>query len=141
MRRYVDWALERPALFKLTFGAWSVASAELDQAATEAHAALTLIVSLAQSAGELPDADPERLTALIRALAHGAADLASTGHLAVDGKGHADAHDLIDDLLAHLQNATNAKHTATDARALATARSRKSQDGGGEPDARPPSCP
>ncbi len=41
--------------------------------------------------------------ALLRALAHGAADLALAGHLAPDGKGHSDAAGLIDDLFDHLR--------------------------------------
>jgi hypothetical protein len=57
----------------------------------------------AQEDGDLPSGDPERLTALLLALAHGATDLALSGHLARDGKGHADPTDLVDDLFNHLQ--------------------------------------
>ncbi|MGF6880752.1 hypothetical protein ABIA39_000633 [Nocardia sp. GAS34] len=46
--------------------------------------------------------NPERLAALLRAQAHGAADLAAAGHLAADGKGRADPADLVDDLLGYL---------------------------------------
>ncbi|MGK8500567.1 hypothetical protein [Nocardia asiatica] len=55
--------------------------------------------------GELPSGEPVRLAALLRASAHGAADLSAAGHLAADGKGHADATDLVDDLVAYLRPA------------------------------------
>ena len=55
------------------------------------------------AAGSLPEGDPERVAALLRATAHGAADLAIGGHLAPDGKGHAQAGELIDDLLGHMK--------------------------------------
>jgi hypothetical protein len=55
-----------------------------------------------QERGGLPAGDPERLTALLRATAHGAADLTLAGHLSPDGKGHADATGLVNDLLSHL---------------------------------------
>jgi hypothetical protein len=57
-------------------------------------------VVAAQEAGQAPAGDPERVAALVLALAHGAADLALSGHLARDGRGHASAEDLIDDLFA-----------------------------------------
>jgi AcrR family transcriptional regulator len=105
LHRYVDWARRHPARFKLVFGPWSIASEELGVAASAALAALHETVVHAQARGELPAGDPERLAALLRATAHGAADLAAAGHLARDGKGHADPDDLIDDLLDHLRAA------------------------------------
>jgi hypothetical protein len=57
-------------------------------------------VLAAQAANQAPVGDPERVAALVLALAHGAADLALGGHLARNGKGHASAEDLIDDLFA-----------------------------------------
>src|SRR5262245_33472286 len=99
LHRYVDWARRHPARFKLVFGPWSIGSADLAEAATAALAALNAAVVRGQQRGELPAGDPERLAALLRATAHGAADLALAGHIARDGKGHADARDLVDDLL------------------------------------------
>ncbi|MGH3394367.1 MAG: TetR-like C-terminal domain-containing protein, partial [Streptosporangiaceae bacterium] len=81
---------------------WRTDSAELGQAAAEARSLLVSLVQAAQDSGDLPPGDPDRMTALLRALAHGAADLALSGHLARDGKGHADPGDLVDDLLARL---------------------------------------
>lgn len=103
MHTYVARALAHPARFKLTFGSWSVESAELAAAADEAQASLIGLVAAAQNAGSLPPGDPERLASLVRALAHGAADLASAGHLEGDGKGHAGPDDLVDDLLEYLR--------------------------------------
>lgn len=106
LRHYADFALRYPARFKLAFGPWRAAYPELDQAARDAQAMLTGLVAATQEAGALPAGDPERLAALLRALAHGAADLASAGHLAPDGKGHAGPGDLIDDMLRYLRQAT-----------------------------------
>lgn len=105
MHEYVRWALHYPSRFKLVFGAWSTESAELTDAAHTAMAALVGLVATAQDAGALPAGDPERLAALLRAVAHGAADLAAAGHLSADGKGHADPAELADDLLDHLRQA------------------------------------
>ncbi|BCJ38793.1 TetR family transcriptional regulator [Actinocatenispora thailandica] len=102
LRRYAEWAQEYPARFKLIYGRWTTHSDELAEAAHAASAQLLTAVRAAQAGGALPPGDPERLLALLRALAHGAADLELAGHLAPDGKGHADAPTLIDDLLTYL---------------------------------------
>jgi AcrR family transcriptional regulator len=98
MHSYVRWAVRFPARFKLTFGAWSTDSPELGAAATAARAALVDTVVAAQDANQIPTGDPERVAALILAVTHGAVDLFLNGHLAKTGKGHADPHDLVDDL-------------------------------------------
>jgi hypothetical protein len=54
----------------------------------------------------LPEGDPERVTALVQALAHRAVDLALSGHLSREGKGRAAPDDLVDDLFRHLGAAT-----------------------------------
>jgi AcrR family transcriptional regulator len=102
MHSYVRWALRYPARFRLTFGAWTTGSPELAEAATAARAGLVATVARAQADGALPPGDPERLAALIQATAHGAVDLALSGHLSSTGKGRADPDDLVDDLLRHL---------------------------------------
>ena len=103
LRGYVRHALAHPELFKLTFGPWRTASAELSEAATASRGAFVQAVADAQAAGDLPAGDPDRLTALLSSLAHGASDLALSGHLSRDGKGRADPYDLVDDLLDYLQ--------------------------------------
>jgi AcrR family transcriptional regulator len=103
MHAYVRWALRYPARFRLTFGPWTTGSEELAEAATAARAGLVVSVARAQAEGDLPPGDPERLTALIQATAHGAIDLALSGHLSSAGKGRADPDDLVDDLLRHLR--------------------------------------
>ncbi|MGK8512119.1 TetR-like C-terminal domain-containing protein [Nocardia asiatica] len=103
MLTYIAWALTYPARFRLVFGPWTVDSPELGEAADAD--ALIDVVARCQAAGELPSGDPARLAALLRASARGAADLSAAGHLAADGKGHADATDLVDDLLAYLRPA------------------------------------
>jgi AcrR family transcriptional regulator len=99
---YVDWALAHPERFRLVFGAWSTSSEELAAAAETARAALIALVTEQQRASRLPDGDPERLAALLQALAHGAVALTLAGHLSPDGKGHASPDDLIEDLIGHL---------------------------------------
>lgn len=102
---FVGWASAHPARFRLVFGPWTAADADLGTAATTARATLVGLVEVNQRAGALPAGDPVRLAALIQALAHGAVDLALPGHLARDGKGHADPADLVDDLLRYLKAA------------------------------------
>jgi AcrR family transcriptional regulator len=99
---YAEWALAHPERFRLVFGSWSTGSAELAAAAETARAALITLVASGQLAGRLPPGDPERLAALLQALAHGAVALALAGHLSPGGKGHASPGDLIDDLTSHL---------------------------------------
>lgn len=102
MHGYVAWALEYPARFRLVFGPWSVHDDELAAAAQSAQSDLVDVVAAAQKTGALPAGDPERLASLVRAVAHGAADLAAAGHLAETGKGHASPQQLVDDLLGYL---------------------------------------
>jgi AcrR family transcriptional regulator len=105
IHQYAAWALDHPARFKLVFGSWSTDSDELAVAADAAQTILVGVVTKAQDAGILPRGDPVRLASLLRALAHGAADLASAGHLQPKGKGHASADELVDDLLDYLRDA------------------------------------
>lgn len=97
-KAYVRWARRYPERFKLVFGTWRTAYAELGDAADASRQALVSLMSAAQAQGMAPAGDPQRLTALMLALAHGAADLALGGYLARDGKGAADPEDLLDDL-------------------------------------------
>ncbi|GLW06453.1 TetR family transcriptional regulator [Microtetraspora sp. NBRC 13810] len=106
MRDYIAWALDHPARFKLVFGTWTIHSPELATAADDAQATLVGLVAAAQRAGALPGGDPVRLASLLRALAHGAADLGSAGHLSSGGKGNADPGELVDDLIDYLRVAT-----------------------------------
>ena len=106
MHDYIAWAHRRPARFKLIFGAWNIDSPELEAAAHAAQVTLVELVAGVQESGRLPTGDPERMSSLLRALAHGAADLAAAGHLDGDGKGHASPAGLVDDLLDYLHTAT-----------------------------------
>ncbi|MEV0290866.1 TetR/AcrR family transcriptional regulator [Kribbella sp. NPDC050820] len=106
MGRYIAWALEYPERFRLVFGRWTVESPELTAAAESAQAGLIGLVEAAQTDGVLPAGDPVRLASLVRSVAHGAADLAATGHLSESGKGHASPQQLVDDLLVYLQAAS-----------------------------------
>ncbi|WFE19647.1 TetR/AcrR family transcriptional regulator [Solwaraspora sp. WMMD937] len=102
---YVRWAQHHPRRFALVYG-WSMnASADLHERAGATWRRLVELTAEAQAAAALPAGDPERAAALVRALAHGAADLAITGHLAADGKGRASAEDLVEDLLRVLGQA------------------------------------
>jgi AcrR family transcriptional regulator len=102
LHAYVSRAMAHPEMFRLIYGPWRTDSAELGQAASDARSLLVRVVQAAQDSGDLPAGDPDRMTALLQALAHGAADLALSGHLARAGKGHAEPGDLVDDLLARL---------------------------------------
>jgi AcrR family transcriptional regulator len=105
MHGYVAWALANPVRFKLVYGSWSTGSDELAAAAKASRGLLIGAVAAAQEAGALPAGDTERVTALLQALAHGAVDLALSGHLSPEGKGKAGPDDLVDDLFLHLKAA------------------------------------
>jgi hypothetical protein len=56
----------------------------------------------------LPPGDLAGLSSLLRAPAHGAADLAAAGHLGAAGKSRASPADLVDDLIGYLRTAASA---------------------------------
>ena len=103
MHGYIRWAQTYPARFKLTFGPWTHDSQELGEAAEHSRKSLVAIVKAAQGSGQLPRGNPDRMTSLLLALAHGAVDLALAGHLSATGKGSADPEMLVDDLLKLLR--------------------------------------
>ncbi len=102
---YVGWARRYPRRFELTFGSSITASEQLQVRGVATWQRLVALTAEAQKAGDLPEGDPERMAALVRSLAHGAAELSISGHLATNGKGHADAEDLVEDLLRLLRTA------------------------------------
>jgi len=110
MHRYVSWALAHPARFRLVFAAWSRSSEELGIAASSARSMLVEATAAAQRSGQLPTAEPERLSALLQALANGAVELALAGHLSPDGKGMASPADLVDDLFGYLRASVAVNH-------------------------------
>jgi AcrR family transcriptional regulator len=77
---YLEWAQERPARFKLTFGPWEGEHDELGQAAAAARQVLDGCVAAACDNGTFPG-DPAPTATLIWTLAHGAVDLSLAGHL------------------------------------------------------------
>lgn len=97
MRLYVRWALRYPERFRLAYGRWSLQSQDVSAAALAARAGWVDLVTQAQAIGRMPAGDPHRVTALMLAAAHGAADLELSGHIAKDGSGAASAEDLVDD--------------------------------------------
>lgn len=105
LHHLVRTALARPELFRLTYGRWTIDSDDLADAATTSRADFVQLVVAAQAEGALPPGDPERLTALVTAVAHGACHLALNRHLSRTGKGHADPNDLVDDILGYLHPA------------------------------------
>lgn len=100
---FVRHALAHPELFKLTYGPWRTGNAELTAAANAGRSSFVEVVRAAQADGDLPAGDPERVAALLQALAHGASSLALAGHLSRKGKGHASPIDLVDDLIGQLR--------------------------------------
>lgn len=78
---YVSWASERPARFKLVFGAWGdEPHEELGAAATDAVEAMRDCVVAAVDDGSLTG-DPDRIATTVWALSHGVVDLDLSGHL------------------------------------------------------------
>jgi len=101
---YVGFALENPARCRLMFGPEVKASPypAVHEAARAVHERFVRIVADCQDTGLLPDGDPVELAALVYATAHGAVDLALSGH-AEEAKRLGDPLALIRLLLAHLR--------------------------------------
>ncbi|MFI6575108.1 TetR/AcrR family transcriptional regulator [Nocardiopsis sp. NPDC050513] len=105
LRSHTAWALDHPVRFRLVFGAWTRPHADLDRSAGRARSALTAVVGQCQRDGVIPGGEPERRTALLLAVVHGALDLHLAGHTARGGKGRTDPDDVVDDLLDLLRTA------------------------------------
>lgn len=113
LHSYTDWALEHPLRFTLIFGSWSKPQEELGRAATRTRSALMDAVRRCQDAGQVPEGDPDRRTAMLLALVHGAVNLSLSGHVAArDGKGRAGPADIVDDVLDLLSTSARAEHAA-----------------------------
>lgn len=97
-REQVTRAVAFPERYRLIYGRWE-SSEPLHHVALESSALFAQTVADAQTTGAIAEGDPERISALLRAIIRGAAELQSAGHLSADGKGHADAVDLVNDLL------------------------------------------
>jgi AcrR family transcriptional regulator len=97
---YARWAVEHPRRFELANGLAINASPGAQERVGLTWRRLVELTAVAQEQGGLPAGDPERLAAMARSLAHGAAELQITGHLSPHGKGRANAADLINDLFA-----------------------------------------
>jgi AcrR family transcriptional regulator len=102
LHSFVRQGLSHREMFRLTYGPWRTGSAELGEAADAAMSSFVAAVVDAQEARALPPGNPDRVAALLLALAHGAVDRALAGHLSRTGKGHASPADLVDDLFTHL---------------------------------------
>jgi AcrR family transcriptional regulator len=102
---YLQWALQYPERFRLTFGRWEDDDTRLGAAAARVRTVFLAAVAQAQSLGELPVGDPVRLGTLLLSAMHGAADLAAAGHLSPIRTGRVDVEDLVNDLFRHLKAA------------------------------------
>ena len=101
---YVGFALESPHRCRLMFGPEVKGSPYpvVHEAAGAVYGRFVGIVAECQEAGELPEEDPTRLAALMYATAHGAVDLALSGH-SEEAKGLGDPLALVRLLLASLR--------------------------------------
>jgi AcrR family transcriptional regulator len=102
---YLQWALQYPERFRLTFGRWEDDDAQLGAAAARVRTVFLTAVAEAQSLGELPAGDQVRLGTLLLSAMHGAADLTAAGHLSPVRSGRVDVDDLVNDLFRHLKAA------------------------------------
>ncbi len=101
---YVGFALENPARCRLMFGPEVKGSPypAVHEAARAVHERFVRTVADCQGAGLLPGGDPVELAALVYATAHGAVDLALSGHTE-ETKQPGDPLALMRLLLAHLR--------------------------------------
>ncbi len=101
---YVGFALESPHRCRLMFGPEVKGSPYpvVHEAAGAVFERFVGVVAECQEAGDLPEEDPIRLAALMYATAHGAVDLALSGHTE-EAKGLGDPLALVRLLLASLR--------------------------------------
>jgi AcrR family transcriptional regulator len=102
---YLRWALAFPQRFRLTLGQWENDDARLGMAAGRVREIFVAAVVDAQQKRQLPAGAPVRLAALVLSAMHGAAHLATAGHLSPIRKGRIDVENLADDLFLHLRAA------------------------------------
>ncbi len=95
---YLAWARERPNRFLLVFGPWGTEPHE-ELGAAAAAATEAMHAAAAAAVKEGLHGDPGRISALVWALAHGAAGLDLTGHLRKQAGGPS-PEDLVRDLVA-----------------------------------------
>lgn len=101
---YVGFAMENPPRCRLMFGPEIKGSPHpaVHEAAHAVHGRFVRAVADCQGEGLLPGGDPVELAALVYATAHGAVDLALSGHTE-EAKGLGDPLALVRLLLAHLR--------------------------------------
>lgn len=96
---YVDFAVERPALYRLLFGhGLTKKQPQVVEAATAAYRTLVQQIAVCQADGSLRAGPPERLAALLWSAGHGLADLTVAVGVGED-KGFVDPAVLFDLLL------------------------------------------
>jgi AcrR family transcriptional regulator len=91
-------AVAYPKRYRLICGHWE-STEVLDGVALESSALRARTVADAQATGAIAHGEPERVSALLRAMVRGAAEIHTAGHLAADGNGHGDAADLVGDFM------------------------------------------
>ena len=101
---YVRFAMSNPHRCRLMFGPEVKGSPHpvVHEAAGAVYQRFVGAIAACQEAGDLPEEDPVRLAALMYATAHGAVDLAISGH-AEESKGLGDPLSLVQLLLARLR--------------------------------------
>jgi AcrR family transcriptional regulator len=99
---YLDWAQQYPERFKLIFFGWDAPPPAFREHVAQARKRLVAVVKTAQAEGVLPRAPPHRLSALILATAHGAAELARSGSLSPVSAGRIEPADVLADLFGYL---------------------------------------
>ena len=99
-------AMAEPHLFFLTYGPWASANSELIASGSAAHELIVTAVADAQSTGEMSPGSPERVAALLLAVAQGAVDRSLAGHLIPRGMDRATPLDIVGEAFALLTPAS-----------------------------------
>ncbi len=102
-------AMEHPERFRLVYGPWTHEPAALVVAADATWRAMLNAVVGEQAAGLLPAGDPALLAGLIRVVAHGAVDLALSGHLTESKAEHGTPGSIVSAQLDLLATAARAR--------------------------------
>ena len=78
---WISWSVGHPQRFRLVYGAWPAEATEVGSQSDDTWAGFSTLVARAQDAGTVPAGDTDAAVDGIRAVMHGAVDLALGGHL------------------------------------------------------------
>lgn len=110
---WISWSVGHPKRFRLVYGSWPADATEVGSQSDDTWAAFSALVARAQEAGSVPSGDTDATLDGIRAVMHGAVDLALGGHLTSSQDARAGAEHVYSGYLELLAAQANAEASAS----------------------------